>query len=373
MQLPNSDNLEIEVQYLNRLFEKTSECYKYFWFQAILTKVLEGKDVITYEELIDEMISDAWYMVTEYHLNLGPKDTLERLIHHISCISSIKPSEKKGELLDYLKHCEDKEVAQKKRTLTLNVPYRLQAPFMETMKGDAWNVSEGNLIARINREKRLMYYISEANGMQTEIYIQPEWVKYIHKNQEILKGWLKYNMIMYLQKRNPSVPGISDKLKAPVVRKMDKVQRYWKLLLELGPVREIYGDEVITKKDISIDHFVPWSYVAHDEFWNLHPTKREINSSKSNNLPDWDIYFSKLCRLEYYSYEMMNTCESVMEAFEICASEHLNSNEIRGRIYKKGLSLLEFSNALKEVVQPVYQSAKNCGFQNWIYTGDNGN
>ena len=96
MQLPNSDNLEIEVQYLNRLFEKTSECYKYFWFQAILTKVLEGKDVITYEELIDEMIADAWYMVTEYHLNLGPKDTLERLILHISCISSIKPSEKKG-------------------------------------------------------------------------------------------------------------------------------------------------------------------------------------------------------------------------------------------------------------------------------------
>jgi hypothetical protein len=202
MQLPNSDNLEIEVQYLNRLFEKTSECYKYFWFQAILTKVLEGKDVITYEELIDEMIADAWYMVTEYHLNLGPKDTLERLIHHISCISSIKPSEKKGELLDYLKHCEDKEVAQKKRILTFNVPYRLQAPFMESMKGDAWNVSEGSLIARINWEKRLMYYISEANGMQTEIYIQPEWVKYIHKNQEILKGWLKYNMIMYLQKRN---------------------------------------------------------------------------------------------------------------------------------------------------------------------------
>ena len=84
------------------------------------------------------------------------------------------------------------------------------------------------------------------------------------------------------------------------------------------------------------------------------------------------MYFSRLCHLEYYSYKMMNTCEAVMEAFEICASEHINSNEIRRRIYKKGLSLLEFSNALEEVVQPVYQSAKNCGFQNWIYTGENG-
>ena len=57
-----------------------------------------------------------------------------------------------------------------------------------------------------------------------------------------------------------------------------------------------------------------------------------------------------------------------MDAFEKCAKEHLNSSEIRGRIYKKGLSLVEFSNALEEVIQPVYQSAKNCGFSNWIYT-----
>ena len=90
MHLPQSE--ELEVQYLSRLFDNTSECYKFFWFQAIVTKVLEGKNTITYEELIDEMIADAWYMVTEYHLNLGPKDTLERLVHYISSISNIAPA-----------------------------------------------------------------------------------------------------------------------------------------------------------------------------------------------------------------------------------------------------------------------------------------
>jgi hypothetical protein len=64
MLLPQSE--ELEVQYLSRLFDNTSECYKFFWFQAIVTKVLEGKNTITYEELIDEMIADAWYMVTRY-------------------------------------------------------------------------------------------------------------------------------------------------------------------------------------------------------------------------------------------------------------------------------------------------------------------
>ena len=81
MQLPYSEELNIE--YLGRLFDNTSECYKFFWFKAIITKVTEGNNELTYEELIDEMITDAWYMVTEYHLNLGPKDTLESLVHLI--------------------------------------------------------------------------------------------------------------------------------------------------------------------------------------------------------------------------------------------------------------------------------------------------
>ena len=112
---------------------------------------------------------------------------------------------------------------------------------------------------------------------------------------------------------------------------------------------------------------MPWSYVAHDEFWNLHPTTKSINSSKSNNLPDWDVYFPKLCGLEYLSYQMMNKYDKVHDAFEKCAKEHLNSMEIRGRIYRPNLTHAEFANVLEEVVRPVYLSAKNCGFRNWVY------
>ena len=78
MQLPYSEELNIE--YLGQLFRNTTECYKFFWFKAIVKKVTKGKLELTYEELVDEMIADAWYMVTEYHLNLGPKDTLESLV-----------------------------------------------------------------------------------------------------------------------------------------------------------------------------------------------------------------------------------------------------------------------------------------------------
>ncbi|MCD8151511.1 MAG: hypothetical protein LUD71_00230 [Clostridiales bacterium] len=177
MQLPYSD--ELEIQYLSRLFDNTSECYKFFWFQAIVTKVLEGKTVLMYEELIDEMIADAWYMVTEYHLNLGPRDTLERVVHDIQKISGMKSSEKKSVVIEYLNHCQEPEINRQKRTLTRNVPYRLQAPFIHQLKGKSWDVSESELARRINQEHRLIYYFNALNGMQTTIRIQEDWCQYI--------------------------------------------------------------------------------------------------------------------------------------------------------------------------------------------------
>ena len=365
MQLPYSE--ELEIQYLSRLFDNTSECYKFFWFQAIVTKILDGKTEISYGELLDEMIADAWYMVTEYHLNMGSKDNLEALVKYIRQIYGMKPSEKKSAILDYLKKCEDKEVMRMKRILILNVPYRLQAPFMHSMKGKEWNVPSQKLIERINQEKRLLYYFTAFDGLQTGIIIQPEWQQYILKNQEIIKGWLQYNIILYLQKRNPSVPGIADKLYPPQERKLEKVKKYWKLILTLHPVHEIYNDLELDGKDLSIDHFVPWSYVAHDEFWNLHPTTRRINSRKGNNLPDWSTYFPRFCAQEFFSYEMMWRYDSVHAEFEKCAKEHLNSEDVKRRVYREGLSFSEFSVSLEEVIQPIYRSAKNCGFKNWIY------
>ena len=364
MQLPFSE--ELEIKHLSRLFDNKSECYKLFWFQAIVTKVEDGKDTITYEELVNEMIADAWYMVSEYHLNLGPNDTLEKVIKRINEITVIKSSETKANILKYLQECTDREVRKYKRVLVENVPYRLQAPFIEGAKSAVWKYSGNKLAQRINQEQRLMYYFGAFQGMQTEIRLEPSWMDYISRNREILRGWIQFHMITYLQRRNPSVPGIADKLYPPQERKMEKVKKYWRVVLELQPIHEIYGGIELRKNDMSIDHFVPWSYVAHDEFWNLHPTTRSINSRKSNHLPDWEMYFTKLCQVEYKSYELMWKNEKVHKYFHELANEHLNNYEIRQKLYREGLSEAEFSGQLADVISPVYQSAKNAGFMNWV-------
>ena len=62
----------------------------------------------------------------------------------------------------------------------------------------------------------------------------------------------------------------------------------------------------------------------------------------------------------------MNKYDKILD----CAKEHLNSMEIKGRVYRLGLSQTEFANVLEEVVHPVYLSAKDCRFRNWAYEGE---
>lgn len=368
MQLPYEE--ELEIGYLSRLFDKTSECYKFFWFKAILKKIREGRDNFTYEELVDEMIADAWYMVSEYHLNLGPKDNLESVVNYIVQANSFKPSEKNSEILKYLKSGADSEVMRMKKILIKNVPYRLLSPFMPDVKGKELEGSMVKRIKIINKQERLLYNIGYYNGLDTKIYIMPEWYLYIRKNMEIIKGWLEYKMIVYLQKRNPNVPGIADKLYPPQERNLPEIRNYWKMIMEFQPIHEIYGNNELDSEKISIDHFVPWSYVAHDELWNLHPTTAEINSSKSNKLPDWNIYFPLLARLQYLSYQMIWKYDRIHDEFDKCAKEHLNNDDIRYRLYRNGLSKEEFFHQLNDTIHPVYDSAKNSGFTNWIYNNN---
>lgn len=185
-----------------------------------------------------------------------------------------------------------------------------------------------------------------------------------------MKAWTQLKLIQYLQNKNPSVPGIADKLEAPESRNIERVRKYWKLIIEIEPsLKDIYGEVTLGEENISVDHFVPWQYVAHDELWNLHPTTKSINSSKSNSLPSWTLYFRPLGELEYQAYELKSRNETVAQEFQKIALYHLNNQEIRNRLYADGLDRQTFIERLEHVIKPVYESAQMAGFKEWVYDG----
>ena len=371
MQLPYSE--ELNIGYLSKLFENTTNCYKFFWFQAILRKMDGVRSRFTFDELINEMIADAWYMVTEYHLRLGPlgiTDNLEEVVKYIHEKYGFAPAEKREKILEFLQEVEDKRIIKYKSDLTLNVPYRLQVPFYDEINiaRSMWNGSKKILISEINRQKRLIYYFARISGLRTIIEVDEVWTEYLLKHKEILKGWTQLKLIQYLQNKNPSVPGIADKIETPISRDIERVRKYWKLIIQIDPfLRDIYGDILLKDEKISVDHFVPWQYVAHDELWNLHPTTKSINSSKSNSLPLWELYFSSLGEIEYRAYELKNQNETLAREFQKIAPYHLNNQQIRNQLYAEGLDKNSFIERLEHVVKPVYESAQMSGFREWVY------
>jgi len=368
-QLPIDEKLNIG--YLSRILDpdRTNNCYKFFWFQAILNKLDEEHTRFTYDELINEMIVDAWYMVAEYHLRLGPvTDNLEEVVKYIIAKKGFAASEKREVILAYLENSDDAQLRKYKKILTDNVPYRLQSPFYDGINTNDYNLRPSDFIEKVNRQKRLLYYFDSFQKLSTTIVVNDNWVPYLLRNREILLGWLQLKLINYLQKKNPSVPGIADKLNIPQARDIERVRRYWKLIIEIKPeIKDIYGNVDLANENISVDHFVPWQYVAHDELWNLHPTTKSINSSKSNGLPDWDMYFAPLYKLEFLSYKLAKENDNVAGEFDKISKYHLNNEEIKRELYCDGLTETEFGERLNNVVRPVYNAARNNGFKVWKY------
>ena len=55
-----------------RMLKDPSQCYKFYWLEAILTLMETTDEDLSFDSIINEMICAAWYSVVNYHLHLGP-------------------------------------------------------------------------------------------------------------------------------------------------------------------------------------------------------------------------------------------------------------------------------------------------------------
>lgn len=63
-------SLSLDVEYYNildiecfsRMMKNPSYCYKFYWLEAIVQLISQGVKETTFDAVIDEMISNAWYL-----------------------------------------------------------------------------------------------------------------------------------------------------------------------------------------------------------------------------------------------------------------------------------------------------------------------
>ncbi len=384
-QYPDPQRLNIDASYYNQLdissfilmLKDPSYCYKFYWLEAIVNLITEDVTETTFNDIIDEMICNAWYSVREFHIHLsglGPdgdvRDGLERAVLKLSELSELPANASKVEIRNAIKK-NDKELRKAKEQLTNMVPYRAMAGFFSnagvTVPWDSVTKMKETLSSFSYEVTALPYTLGGSSKLGKEVRFHPDWVKMIRDYTASILGWIQYEKVKWLQNNNPEVPGLVYKL-LPMdekMRKLGKVRDLWEGILSIRPITVVFTDKPIIKGQYDIDHFIPWSFVMNDELWNLMPMDSSLNSSKSNRLPQWDPFYKRFSDNQYILYRLINEQPGIHKLYEQCWRDNLHSIWAGQELYRPGNSREAFDAILSKNMRPVYDSAKRQGYEIW--------
>ncbi len=379
----------LDTEKFARMFNKKSQSYKFYWFEAILNMIINTDRDLTFDEIIDEMICEAWHTVTHYHLRLGPtvngraENYLEHAINTLNANGTgISQNPSKEELILAIRSSK-KVLKEDKVRLTDYVPYKLLYPFFDTKgmeEGLDYIKSDRHkrLIAymeKLSDDKNILYTIIDGVGLQKKIRVNSHWRKFLIQNYSLIRSWVQYNKAEFLQDRNPGVPGIIYKISSEDenLRKLDHARALWKSVVAVTgkPIKEIYTGQEVSLDKLSIDHFVPRSYISNDELWNLTPMRKKLNSSKSNRLAAWDDYFKPFAHYQYYLYSLIFPVDAtkrspvLIDKFEKCRKDNINAIWASDTLYIPGNSEDQFINVLDHNLKPIYEAARLQGYDIW--------
>lgn len=273
----------LDIEGFSQMMKDPSYCYKFYWLEAIVHLISENVYHTTFDEIIDEMISNAWYSVREFHIHLSGiqsdgmvRDGLERAVNLLSEYSSLPANASKVEIKNAIKEYNN-ELKVVKEQLTNMVPYRALSGFFSKSDEPADWGSVKRLTAYIKKVNQIIvplpYILGDSSKLKKEVYFNPDWVLMIQDNTVNIFGWIQYEKVKWLQNNNPEVPGLVYKL-APMdekMRKLSHARKLWEGILDVCEVRDVFTGKPVNTKQYDIDHFIPWSFVMNDELWNLMP------------------------------------------------------------------------------------------------------
>ena len=371
--LPPSDRVNVSV--LSQIFSNTTNSYKYLFFLSILDilrrRNFDTLSPISFQEIIIEMLANAWYPHNYFKLSFGTQDQITNKLDSLDLtigepILQFRDTDKK--LLR--KTIQEQNLDDIVTFVGRYVPYRLIRPFFsqETRGLKDYDVNPKIIDlakSKFDVQKPLYCFNTENLRDCNAIILHQDWIEYIAENYSIVRGWVSWEWLNYMQSKNINIPNIVSKLFIPQQRdSLSKQTKYWKLILNHQKIKCIYSQIELDTDNISLDHYLPWSFVAHDQLWNLIPTTPSVNSSKSNNIPA-EKYFTNFVKLQHQGLTIyaqnnserkwLNYAEDYIAELKVSQADDLLNFEI-------------LNNAYQATIKPLISLATIQGFkQNWIY------
>jgi hypothetical protein len=366
--LPPSPRLPVE--HLSGSFNNVTNAYKFYWFLALLDHIKETQSpVIPVNHLLARMVTGVWYPANHFRLSFGKQDRLSQIALAIKAEINLPTDAPKQKIikatLDYMGN--GTPLAREIVSLGDYVPFRFLRPFFATeLRGEVdWKINR--LIQQMaddsfaNSPTPCLYRFRPQDGA---IEIHPHWLAYLQEHLAIVSGFCLWHLLNYLQKNNPNVPNIAAKLFEPGKRNFIASRRFWQQAFDtMGTIRCIYSGQVMSKAAFSLDHFLPWSFVAHDLLWNLIPTPKNVNSAKSHQLPDFALYFDPFARLQYDAFQAVATPQK-----EGWVEDYVLLFKRPSIADIQTLPFPAFREVLRDTLAPQIQIARNMGFTaDWSY------
>ena len=309
-------------------------------------------------DLVISMVANAWYPIHYFRLSFGKNDSMYVAIKTIRELTGLPYDASKKQVEDTLRsQLHRKEIKSTLRVFTLNVPFRFLRPWIDTSK-------DKEVVVRSHSfENGALYALHKDSKEEWIVEINPAWCTYLQEHYSILLDFAYWNLTLFLQVRNPNVPNIPNKLIRPESRKSLTSQRtFWNTVIQAsGPVECIYTGKPLYVGDYDLDHFIPWSFVTHDLAWNLVPSNPSVNSSKSDRIPDIDLYLPKLSLAHHEAIKVYCDLGKKESALEDYVSLGYTVRELLQMPQDK------FDEVFRQTFSPMAQIACNMGFEQWHY------
>src|SRR6218665_3770412 len=225
MSLPYDQNLQVNK--LASVFANTSATYKFYWFLAILELVEQEHTYIPKRMLFARMISSSWYTVNYFHVSFGKQDLIQESVRAILRIEGLRVNENKNVINTVLESTLRPETIKILNHFDKNVPHWFISSWFPGNRNNIYSLSQ-------DFEHGCIYRLEKDS-----IEINTLWISYLKSNSKILRDFCYWNLSLFLQKRNPNVPDISNKISRALSRNslMKQTNEYWKLVFaELGAV-----------------------------------------------------------------------------------------------------------------------------------------
>ena len=341
---------------MNRVFSNTTATYKFYWLLSLLDLHVKGhRDQMLALDVAARMVAYAWYPIEYFKLSFGKADSMSMIIPEVAMLTGITVDDKLEDKNDTIMQAvtDDKRVRNKVKILLNKVPFRFQTPWIDTSND-----------AEMKRRSQLLdndcLYALTGSGESLTVTINPKWSEYLNTNYEILRDFALWNLSLFLQAKNPNVPNISGKLLRPENREpLTRQKKFWNKVIEIGgPLRCIYTNKVLGMNDFDLDHFIPWSFVSHNQNWNLIPADGSFNSSKSDRIPELEYYLPKMTDMQHKAL-----CLYVPQSGK--KDSVLDEYFALGVSPKDLMSMSdeEFLNTYRKTFSPLSQMAVNMGFR----------